>query len=57
MLASSLKELESVGLIERHQFNEIPVRVEYSLTSKCDLLFPAFAALEAWSIEMLQEEK
>lgn len=54
MLASSLKELESVGLIERRQYNEIPVRVEYSLTEKCDLLFPAFDAIETWGDEMLR---
>ncbi len=54
MLASSLKELESAGLVERKQYNEIPVRVEYSLTSKCNLLFPAFEAIEKWSRDMLK---
>lgn len=56
MLASSLKELEANGLVERHQYNEIPVRVEYELTSKCDLLFPAFEALEKWSRNMSNNE-
>ena len=56
MLASSLRDLEKIGLIERHQYEEIPVRVEYSLTKKCDLLFPAFEAIEKWSISMLKEQ-
>ena len=56
MLASSLRELERDGLIERRQYSEIPVRVEYSLTSKCDLLFPAFEAIEKWSRAMLEDK-
>lgn len=55
MLASSLRELETVGLVKRHQYEEIPVRVEYSLTDKCNLLFPAFEAIEKWSRAMLEE--
>lgn len=53
MLASSLRELERDGLIERRQYDEMPVRVEYTITDKCELLFPAFQALETWSREML----
>lgn len=56
MLASSLKELEQDGLVERKQYNEIPVRVEYSTTEKGDLLVPVFKALSEWSIAVLNEE-
>ena len=54
MLASSLRELERDGLVSRTQYPEIPVRVEYSLTDKCDLLFPAFEAIGKWSLAMME---
>lgn len=56
MLASSLRELERDGLVRRHQYMEMPVRVEYSLTDQCDLLFPAFEAIGVWSRAMLKEK-
>ena len=34
VLAASLKELIEGGMVERKQFDEIPPRVEYSLTEK-----------------------
>lgn len=43
VLANTLKELIGHGLIERHQFPEIPPRVEYSLTEKAAVLFRSCA--------------
>jgi DNA-binding HxlR family transcriptional regulator len=48
MLASALKELEECGLITRKQYMEMPVRVEYSLTSSCNDLLPILGALAKW---------
>ncbi|SBW09846.1 Pyridoxal-dependent decarboxylase [uncultured delta proteobacterium] len=48
MLAQSLKELESYGLVHREQYNEIPPRVEYTLTEKGRTLMPALNHLAEW---------
>ncbi|MCR4830765.1 MAG: helix-turn-helix transcriptional regulator [Pseudobutyrivibrio sp.] len=48
MLAQSLKELESDGLICRTQYNEMPVRVEYSLTEKTKSMIPILLELKKW---------
>ena len=34
MLSQSLKELMASGIVERHQYQEIPPRVEYQITQK-----------------------
>ena len=48
MLSQSLKELEQDGLVERTQYNEMPVRVEYSLTKKTMTLIPILLQLKKW---------
>lgn len=53
MLASSLKELERDGLVKRVQYQEMPVRVEYSATDACEELMPAFRIIKKWSREVL----
>ena len=56
MLASSLKELEEDGLIERKQYMEIPVRVEYTLTSGCRDLMPILKQLSHWGVKIHSPE-
>ncbi len=48
MLAHSLKELEDDGMINRRQYDEMPVRVEYSLTDKAKSLIPILLELKKW---------
>lgn len=48
MLAQSLKELESDGLVIRKQYDEMPVRVEYSLSAKAKTLIPILLDLKKW---------
>lgn len=54
MLASSLRELVHDGLVRRAQYNEVPVRVEYALTSACDDLVPALGIIRTWSMGMME---
>jgi len=49
-LADTLKQLRSDGLIERHAFNEIPPRVEYTLTKDGQKLRNAIIPLLQWAI-------
>ncbi|MCR5255494.1 MAG: helix-turn-helix transcriptional regulator [Acetatifactor sp.] len=53
MLANSLKEMENDGLVERKQFMEMPVRVEYSLTDKAKSIVPILLDLKRWGEENL----
>lgn len=49
MLASSLKEMEADGIINRVQYAEIPPRVEYSLTQHGRDLWPILHRLAHWA--------
>lgn len=53
MLANSLRELESDGLVLRHQYAEMPVRVEYSLTETGKSLLPILTQLQTWGLTHL----
>ena len=49
VLSSSLKELIADNLIERHSFDEIPPRVEYSLTQKGTSVIPILQSICRWA--------
>lgn len=53
MLTNALKELEADGLVYREQYNEIPPRVEYSLTEKGRDLLPVFYAVSQWGMKYI----
>lgn len=56
MLSQSLKELESANLVHREQYNEVPPRVEYSMTEKGNSILPALTMLGQWGAEVLQQQ-
>ena len=55
MLSKTLEELENTKLVHREQYNEIPPRVEYSLTPLGKSLEPALKALGDWGLRVYQE--
>lgn len=54
VLAEQLKELEEDGIVYRKTFNEIPPRVEYSLTNYGKTLLPALTILRQWGLKHLK---
>ena len=56
VLASTLKELITNEIVERKQYNEIPPRVEYSLTKKGISVVPILQSICQWSGAYLKEE-
>lgn len=53
MLAQSLREMEEDGLVLRHQYEEMPVRVEYMLTDRAKSMIPILLELKAWGEKYL----
>lgn len=47
-LVKQLRELESFGILERHDFQEVPPHVEYELTELGKSLIPVMMELKAW---------
>ena len=52
-LTNALKELEADELVQRIQYNEMPLRVEYSLTEKGRDLLPVFYAISQWGMKYI----
>lgn len=51
VLSGSLKDLVDAGIVERTQYDEIPIRVEYSLTERGRSVVPVFAGICQWARE------
>lgn len=56
VLATSLKKLILDGIIKRKQFDEIPPRVEYSLSSKGRSIIPILQTICQWAGAYHEEE-
>ncbi|KUM81208.1 helix-turn-helix transcriptional regulator [Streptomyces sp. ISL-22] len=48
VLAAQLRELEADGIVHREEFDEVPPRVEYSLTPRGETLNTALEPLGEW---------
>ena len=57
MLAQSLKELEAQGLIHRKQYNEVPPKVEYTLTADAIKLIELLKMLAGWGVEQINNSR
>lgn len=56
MLSQSLKDLESYGIVHREQYNEVPPRVEYTLTEKGVSVLPTIGQIAEWALKDLQAQ-
>ena len=54
MLSQSLKDLEASGTVHREQYNEVPPRVEYTLTEKGRSIVPILLQLAEWGTEHMR---
>lgn len=55
VLSTALKELERDGLVHRHMYPEVPLRVEYSPTESCRALLPILESLSDWAEGRMKE--
>jgi len=55
MLTKQLRELEADKIVHREIFQEIPPKVEYSLTTFGLTLTPILVALHEWGVEYIEE--
>lgn len=55
-LTKQLKELEADGFITRHDFHELPLRVEYSLTDLGESFIEVLSFMKAWGEKNLKTE-
>ena len=54
MLSQQLDALESVGLVHRQEFAEVPPRVEYSLTELGQRVMPSLVSLRELGLMLMQ---
>lgn len=53
-LADSLKELQENGIVVHHRYNEIPVRIEYSLSDKGKTSLPILDVILEWAVSTVR---
>jgi len=55
MLTITLKSLEADGIVSRHLFAEVPLRVEYRLTERGSTLLPHIKQLSDWAQQNMRQ--
>ncbi|WP_160679610.1 helix-turn-helix domain-containing protein [Clostridium sp. C8-1-8] len=55
-LSQQLKELEADKIINRKQYNEVPPKVEYSLTERGKSLIPILEMMSKWGQDNMLKE-
>ncbi|MCI1945621.1 winged helix-turn-helix transcriptional regulator [Clostridium luticellarii] len=55
-LSRQLKELEKYDLIHREQYNQIPPKVEYSLTEEGKTLVPILKLMHKWGKDHVNKQ-
>ena len=56
VLAATLKDLIADGIVDRKSYDEIPPRVEYSLTGKGNSVVPILQSICRWSDIFYKED-
>lgn len=56
VLASTLKKLMANGIIQRKSYDEVPPRVEYSLTERGESVVPILQSICEWAGMTYQED-
>ena len=56
VLAAALKELITNGIVKRQSYDEIPPRVEYSLTEKGNSVIPILQSICPWAGVFYKED-
>ena len=56
VLAATLKDLIADGIVDRKSYDEIPPRVEYSLTEKGNSVVPILQSICRWSDIFYKED-
>lgn len=57
MLTLNLRELEKAGIIHREVYNEVPPRVEYSLTERGRSLRHILESMSDWGTKLIEERR
>ena len=55
VMASTLKKLMGHGIVQRVQYNEMPLRVEYSLTERGKSVVPLLQSICKWAGQIRDE--